>query len=135
MKITFKKKNAPVEKKKRKTIEERIAWLESEVGTEKEPENKRTNLEYLLAPIWLWDTKKTIREEAKELRKDFEELDHKFDLLERYLGIEYFKVDEQTATYDWADKTSNEGFRKAKKSFEDMKKEKEEATKADSCCD
>lgn len=123
-----------------KTIEERIAALESEVGTEEKEEEKKSDSYFGLSiydMMWVGSNyKKTLREEAESIRKDFEELDHKFDLLERYLEIEYFKVDEKTATYDWADKTSNEGFRKAKKGYAALKAEKEAKSKEDSrCCD
>lgn len=121
-----------------KTLEERISALESEVGTEEKKKEETVDIfgSYIFSAAWpLFNYKKSLRDEAKSIREDFNELDKKFDLLERYLGIEYFKVDEKTATYDWADKSTNEGFRKAKKSFEDMKKEKEEAKKAEHCCD
>lgn len=137
MKFTFKTKK-PVEEKKPegKTLEERILALESEVGTEDKKIDKGDSFWGVSIFSMMYSYKKSLREEAKSIREDFNELDHKFDLLERYLEIEYFKVDEKTATYDWADKTSNEGFRKAKKGYAALKAEKEAKEKENShCCD
>lgn len=61
----------------------------------------------------------------QQLRDDFEELDKKFDALERYLQVEYYKEDKETQVYDWADKKHSEGFRKTDKTYEQMKKSKE----------
>lgn len=115
---------------KNKPKVDRIAALEARIFSQKKEEKRGFN--GILNSIWLWDYSfmpKTLEERLEDQKKDFEELDHKFDLLERYLKIEYYKVDETTATYDWADKTSNEGFRPVKQTYEQMKSEKEKASR------
>lgn len=128
------------EKSKEKTeLEKRIDWLESEVGTTPEEKKQEMGDYYggLLMPYWIFGGyKKTLRNEAKSIRKDFEELDKKFDALERYLQIEYYKEDTETQQYDWADKKHSEGFRKAAKSYEAVKEEKDKNEKEErSSCD
>lgn len=112
--------------KKRETVEDRIKKLESRIFKKKEKKDTKWYFNSLMSFMGDWEPE-TLEARVDKIREDFEELDRKFDLLERYLNIEYFKVDEKTATYDWADKTSNEGFRKAKKTYQQMKKDKEGA--------
>ncbi len=117
---------------KKKPKVDRIAVLEARIFSEKKPEKK--SMYSLMDSLWMgmyhWEPT-TLEERIEQQKKDFEELDHKFDLLERYLKIEYFKNDETTATYDWADKTSNEGFRAIKTSYEEMKALKEKAKRVE----
>lgn len=120
-------------KKKTKVSEiDRITALEARIFSEKKEEKNSLSSFWggLLYASYDWKPE-TIEDRIQKLRDDFEELDHKFDLLERYLKIEYFKVDEQTATYDWADKTSNEGFRAIKQTYEEMKALKEKTRTED----
>lgn len=89
------------------------------------PEEKKKGPNTLLYSfiVWDWDsTPKTLSEKYERLKQDFEELDHKFDLLERYLSIELIKQKTENQTYDWADKKEEEYFRKTK-SYEATKKE------------
>lgn len=104
-----------------------VSNLELLIG-EEEPTNRRfSTLDY----IFNYSHGITIISRHKRLREDFEELDKKFDALERYLKIEFYKKDEETQIYDWADKNHTEGFRKASKTYEEMK-----AGKKNSCeCD
>lgn len=129
-------------------LENKIEVLENLVGKFEEenksekPDDYLSSLTFSLIYDW-WDSKpKTLIQKHKSLQKehdqlvtDFKELDHKFDLLERFLQVEYFKIDEKTATYDWANKTSNEGFRKIKQTYEEMKEEKNKPVCTPCDCD
>lgn len=118
-------------RKKTKVSEvDRITALEKRIFSEKKEEKKdfwgASMLNSILYYNYDWKPQ-TLEDRLEQQKKDFKELDHKFDLLERYLKIEYFKTDENTATYDWANKTSNEGFRAIKETYEEMKALKEKA--------
>jgi hypothetical protein len=129
-----------------KKLQERIEKLEGTVGEFKKKERTEGQLSYFnIVNSWLdgWTTPpentlvqkhEVLQKKHEQLKENFLELDHKFDLLERYLQIEYFKIDENTATYDWADKTSNEGFRKAKP-YEAVKAEKNKPNCSPCDCD
>jgi len=122
---------------KKKEKVDRIAALEARIFSAKKTEETGKYVS-LLNSIWSWDynyTPKTLEERLEDQKKDFEELDRKFDALERYLQIEYYKEDTETQVYDWADKKHSEGFRKAPKKYEEMKAEKEAAKKAEHECD
>ncbi len=123
----FKKKPKPVD---------RVAALEARIFAEK-PKPKGNSYAFMDYAIinWFSGSPKTLEDTITDNHKDFLELDRKFDALERYLQIEYFKMDEETQVYDWADKTHKEGFRKAPKKYEELKEEKEAAKKAEHECD
>jgi hypothetical protein len=108
-------------------LEKRISSLESLVGKEEAKEKKQRSYLGVHWDYWLFDpsSHRTLVSESKSIREDFEELNKKFDALERYLQVEYYKEDKETQVYDWADKKHSEGFRKTKKTYEQMKKEKE----------
>ena len=103
------------------TIEERITQLENEIGKE-DVKDGGTSVFAIYYSSWLKSP--SIRDNIKQLRQDFEELDKKFDALERYLQIELILGTEEKQTYDWAEKKDIYEFRKCKKTYEEMKKEK-----------
>ncbi len=106
------------------SLQKRISSLEKEIGEEKE-EGISDYLFWSGFSIF-GDSPKvnSLHSRIKSVRDDFNELDKKFDSLERYLQIEYYKEDKETQVYDWADKNHSEGFRKCKKTYEQMKKDK-----------
>lgn len=120
-----------------------VTKLENTVG-EFKSENKKEEVNF---PGWFtWSSwtfadnslvgrYKSLLGKHDALRKDFEELDEKFDALERYLQIEYYKEDKETQVYDWADKKHSEGFRKTAKTYEQMKKAEENKDSARACVD
>lgn len=80
---------------------------------------------------------KRLKDDNNKLRADFQELDNKFDKLEQFLQVEYFKTDEKVQVYDWAEEKHTEGFRKTKP-YEEVKNIKEVQglpPKTDDCCD
>lgn len=110
-------------------IENRLNKIESFVGKEEEPKDKGglySVLDSLIFNSW-GGGKKTLADKYDQLRKDFEELDKKYDALERYLKIEYVKTTEETQTYDWADKKNTEGYRKTK-SYDEVKSAKQRSS-------
>lgn len=107
-----------------KSIEKRLEEVEGEVLPKKE-ESHSTYLGLLYSiPFFGAPYQNSLRSKVEKLRKDFEELDVKFDALERYLQIEFVLGEQSTQTYDWAEKKEIKEYRKCKKTFEEMKKEK-----------
>ena len=97
-----------------------ITSLEKRVGVEKKSED--TNI---FRWAFAWDfMPQDLTSKTKQLRDDFEELDKKFDELEKYLQIEYYKIDTEVQVYEWADKEKTEGFRKTKP-YKEIKAAKE----------
>ena len=107
-------------------FDERLAKLESVIGKRKEKARSNSLMFHYINTYFEWDKKdEGLVHEIDSLRADFEELDKKFDALERYLKVEFFKEDTEIQVYDWADKNHKEGFRATKKTYEEMKKDKE----------
>ena len=97
--------------------------LESLVG--KPEKEKSTWSSKILFGFYDWEpVDNSLSAKYTRLRKDFEELDKKFDDLEKYLQIEYFKTDESVQVYEWENTEKRQGFRKTKP-YEVIKKEKE----------
>lgn len=116
-----------------------ITKLEGTVGEIKPKKENIVNISGLMwfgnyeyADMSLAGRYSSLSTKHDKLQDDFEELDKKFDALERYLQIEYYKEDKETQVYDWADKKHSEGFRKTKQTYEEMKADKD---KKDDCDD
>jgi hypothetical protein len=98
-----------------KKLRERLDRLEAHVGST--PKQNYSD-DYLFGvPVfsWRWHLPQTLTDQIKQLRDDFEELDKKFDDLEKYLRIEHFSKTEKVAVLDEAYENKSEGFRKITK--------------------
>ncbi len=84
-------------------LRKQLADLERSIGEKTKVKENASGLYYIFSSD-LWSSyPRTLWGEVEQLRRDFEELDKKFDDLERYLKIEHFS------------KTESEGFRKITK--------------------
>ncbi len=96
-------------KKSFAALDKRLKEIEREV-LPKNDENEYIG--GLLYGLRTFLASRSLREDVESIRKDFEELDGKYDLLEEYLGIEF--VEEKTSSNDWSKKSSF--YRKVKPS-------------------
>lgn len=131
-----------------KELEIKIEKLEKVVGKNKEIKEAKetstnlfTNMYEALIRPYGYSKPETLVEKYDDLlnrhnnlKKDFEELDNKFDHLERFLKIEFFKQKTDVQVYDWASTDEKEGFR-ATKSYDEVKKAKEVPSITCDCCD
>ncbi len=103
-----KKKNKVEEFDARAAIEQ----LEKRIFKREEKKSKYSIWDSMFLGTSFSFQEKSLEERFESFLKDFEELDNRFDKLEEYLGIEYFKKSEQIQRGDFAWDEKSEGFRK-----------------------